>query len=324
MYQRLLVPLDGSATAALALDEAAQLARLAGATVVLLHVVDAMDHVTGFEPPLVHIQEVRPTFLRNGQALLDAARQTLEAQGVTAETVLLESQGERVSQLIADQASQAGCDLIVLGTHGRRGVNRLLLGSDAEQVARIAAMPVMLVRPRGQERPPPARHRRKDEPRGRAAPRLGSAVVFVRLRQFHPRWHLGPAAPHAHHRCRVLGARREGLRIPGIGHPGKRPDRAHVAFDAVPAAIRVIEAVDTPLQALHPSTPAQPMHGDAEGVDRAFATQELATVQVHAEFAAVAAAAQVMGGQRADRISARQQCSHAHHRGQGAPRRPPP
>ncbi|WP_234195182.1 MULTISPECIES: universal stress protein [Pseudacidovorax] len=149
MYQRLLVPLDGSATAALALGEAAQLARLAGATVVLLHVVDAMDHVTGFEPPLVHIQEVRPTFLRNGQALLDAARQTLEAQGVTAETVLLESQGERVSQLIADQASQAGCDLIVLGTHGRRGVNRLLLGSDAEQVARIAAMPVMLVRPRG-------------------------------------------------------------------------------------------------------------------------------------------------------------------------------
>lgn len=148
MYHRLLVPLDGSATAALALDEAAQLARLAGATVVLLHVVDAMAHVTGFEPPLVHIQEVRPTFLRNGQALLDAARQTLQAQGVTAETVLLESRGERVSQLIADQASQSGCDLIVLGTHGRRGVDRLLLGSDAEQVARIAAMPVMLVRPR--------------------------------------------------------------------------------------------------------------------------------------------------------------------------------
>nr|WP_295529582.1 universal stress protein [uncultured Pseudacidovorax sp.] len=97
------------------MDEAAQLARLAGATVVLLHVVDAMAHVTGFEPPLVHIQEVRPTFLRNGQALLDAARQTLEAQGIAAETVLLESRGERVSQLIADQASQRGCNLIVLG-----------------------------------------------------------------------------------------------------------------------------------------------------------------------------------------------------------------
>jgi nucleotide-binding universal stress UspA family protein len=62
------------------------------------------------------------------------------------ETVLLESKGERASTLIVQQAEDARCDLVVLGTHGRRGVDRVLMGSDAEQVARLASVPVMLVR----------------------------------------------------------------------------------------------------------------------------------------------------------------------------------
>lgn len=148
MYRRLLVPIDGSPTAQLALAEAAQVAGLAGATVVVLHIVDAMEHINGFERPKVYIEEVRPGFLRAGERVLAAAREQLQAAGVAAETVLIESAGERVSELIADHAARAGCDLIVLGTHGRRGVDRLLLGSDAEQVARIARVPVMLVRER--------------------------------------------------------------------------------------------------------------------------------------------------------------------------------
>ncbi|MDC8640481.1 universal stress protein [Xanthomonas hortorum] len=146
MYSRLLVPLDGSATARLALDHAAALARLHGANVVLVHVIEEMKHITGFEPPLVYIHDVRPRMLAASQALLDEAAGRLRQEGIEVETVLLESKTERVSDLIVQQAKASGCDLVVLGTHGRRGVNRLLLGSDAEQVARIAPVPVMLVR----------------------------------------------------------------------------------------------------------------------------------------------------------------------------------
>lgn len=148
MYKTLLVPLDGSATAQLALDEALVLARLSGATVQLLHIVDAMEHITGFEPPAVHIGDIRPRFLQAGQQILEQAAAVLQAQGVAVHTTLLESRGERVSELIAAQATRLGADLIVLGTHGRRGVDRLLIGSDAEQLARIAPVPVLLVRER--------------------------------------------------------------------------------------------------------------------------------------------------------------------------------
>ncbi len=146
MYSRLLVPLDGSPTSHLALDHAAVLARLSGATVVLLHVIEETEHSNGFERPKVYFEEVRPRFLAAGQALLDQAAGRLRQGGIAVETVLLESGGKRVSELIAQQADAARCDVVVLGTHGRRGVGRLLMGSDAEQVARIAPIPVMLVR----------------------------------------------------------------------------------------------------------------------------------------------------------------------------------
>lgn len=146
MYSRLLVPLDGSPTSLLALDHAAALARLSGATVVLLHVIEPLRHSTGFERPKVYIEEVRPRFLAAGQALLDEAATRLRQDGIAVETALLESSIERVSEQIAHQADASRCDLVILGTHGRRGVDRLLLGSDAEQVARIAPVPVMLVR----------------------------------------------------------------------------------------------------------------------------------------------------------------------------------
>lgn len=148
MYRTILVPLDGSPTARLALADAAQLASLSGAKLHLLHIVDAMEHMSGFEQPAVYVHEIRPGFLDAGHAMLDAAKAELTQQGLAAETTLIESRGERVSELIANHASGIGADLVVMGTHGRRGIDRLLIGSDAEQVARIAPVPVMLVRER--------------------------------------------------------------------------------------------------------------------------------------------------------------------------------
>src|SRR5690606_9329448 len=96
MYSRLLVPLDGSPTANLALKHAAVWARLSGATVVLLHIIEELKHSRGFERPLVYIREVKPGFLAAGQKLLDEAALGLKQEGLTVETVLLESGGERV------------------------------------------------------------------------------------------------------------------------------------------------------------------------------------------------------------------------------------
>lgn len=146
MYSRILVPLDGSPTSLLALDHARALAQLSGGTVILLHIVEPAHHTKGFERPKVYIEDVRPRFMAAAQALLDEAASGLRQDGLTVETVLLESGAERVSEQIARQADTSACDLVILGTHGRRGVDRLLLGSDAEQVARIAPVPVMLVR----------------------------------------------------------------------------------------------------------------------------------------------------------------------------------
>lgn len=151
MYTRLLVPIDGSATARLALSQAGRLAQLCGATVELLHVIEVTKHTKGFETPRAHLDSVRPRFLALGNALLDEARQALEPLGIEVDTVLLESRGSRVAQVIVERARQTGADLIVLGTHGRRGVGRVLLGSDAEQVARTASVPVMLIRAEARE-----------------------------------------------------------------------------------------------------------------------------------------------------------------------------
>jgi len=146
MYTRILVPVDGSATSQQAQDHAARLAQLSGASMILLHILDELTHSNGFERPETYIQDIRPRFLAAGQLLLDATATDLRHKGLEVQTVLVESHGARVSELIARQAEASGCDLIVLGTHGRRGFNRLMLGSDAEQVARTAPVPVMLVR----------------------------------------------------------------------------------------------------------------------------------------------------------------------------------
>lgn len=146
MYSRLLVPLDGSPTSHLALDHASVLARLSGATIVLIHVIEELKRASGFESPKAYIEQVRPGFLASGQALLDQAANQLRKDGIAAETILRVAKGERVSEIVAQQAVELNCDLVVLGTHGRRGVDRFFLGSDAEQIARVAPVPVMLVR----------------------------------------------------------------------------------------------------------------------------------------------------------------------------------
>ena len=145
MYRHILVPVDGSTTAARGLREAIKLARGQRARLTILHAIyvyidDDMLQATAFSP---QINEVSRRF---GRRMLDRAAALAKRHGVRAATVLAERPGWNPADLIVAEAKKRKVDLIVLGTHGRRGVRRLVLGSDAEQVVRLAPVPVLLVR----------------------------------------------------------------------------------------------------------------------------------------------------------------------------------
>ena len=146
MYQKILVPVDGSPTSLAGLQEAIALARVMGSTIKVLHVVDEISFMTSFESSMALTAEVFETLKKAGQDVLQEVETRVRAAGVAVETELYESYSGRVSDLVIAKAREWGAQLIVLGTHGRRGVGRMLLGSDAEQVLRQSPVPVLLVR----------------------------------------------------------------------------------------------------------------------------------------------------------------------------------
>jgi len=145
MYNRILVPVDGSATSNLGLAEAIKLAKLTGARLLLLHAVDIA--AISLTPEAATAAPGLFDAMRDaGEQVVSKAKATVESAGLTAETILVDTLSGRVSDLVVDQAKEWRADLIVIGTHGRRGVSRLLIGSDAEQIVRAAPVPVLLVR----------------------------------------------------------------------------------------------------------------------------------------------------------------------------------
>ncbi|HXF67557.1 MAG TPA: universal stress protein [Burkholderiales bacterium] len=147
MFRKILVPIDGSRTAAAGLREAIGLARESeGAVIRLLHVLEPVPAVQGMEV-LVEKQVLR-NLREFGNRLLKEAKSEVERRGVRAETALRRLATGRVSAAIVAEAARWKADAIVMGTHGRRGISRLVLGSDAEAVARSAPAPVLLVRSR--------------------------------------------------------------------------------------------------------------------------------------------------------------------------------
>jgi len=145
MYKHILVAVDGSDTATLALREAIKLAKGQRAELRLIHVVNATllgwDESTAMEAAAMLLE----TLKKEGRTIADRAISQVRKAGLEAQVVLPETFGERVASVIVEEARRWPADLIVLGTHGRRGVDRLLLGSVAEGVVRLSAKPVLLV-----------------------------------------------------------------------------------------------------------------------------------------------------------------------------------
>lgn len=146
MYQRILVPVDGSATSMRGLDEAIRLAVLTGGQVRLLNLVEDPTLSAGYASFGAYAGEVMPMLRQAGEEILSKGRAAAAAAGVAADSQLFEGLGTRLADAVEQEVKRWAADLVVLGTHGRRGASRFFLGSDAEQVLRTSPVPVLLVR----------------------------------------------------------------------------------------------------------------------------------------------------------------------------------
>jgi len=145
MYTNILVPIDGSDTASRGLEEAIPLAKALGSRIRLVHVVNER---TGVPADLVGIdlRSVVEDQRHRGEELLAAARDRVRKEPIEVDTLLIEAWSGGAGVLIAQHAKDWPAELIVCGTHGRRGIARLLMGSDAEEIVRQSPVPVLLVR----------------------------------------------------------------------------------------------------------------------------------------------------------------------------------
>lgn len=146
MYAKILVPVDGSPTSALGLAEAIKLGKLTGACLKLVHVIDLLSIAMAPEAGGAITAELIDELTKGGEKILADAQAQVAAAGLAVETELVDNFAMRVCDVVIDQAKAWGAELIVIGTHGRRGVGRMLMGSDAELVVRQATVPVLLVR----------------------------------------------------------------------------------------------------------------------------------------------------------------------------------
>jgi nucleotide-binding universal stress UspA family protein len=148
MYSHILVPVDGSETSKRALSDAINLAKEQQAAMRIVHVIDGGGYWdANFRP--TDMRQVTEALRQNGREILDRAQAQAREAGVEAEIKLSETvvPGKRIAQTIAEEADGWPADLIVIGTHGRSGLDHLLLGSVAERLVRVAKEPVLLVRP---------------------------------------------------------------------------------------------------------------------------------------------------------------------------------
>jgi len=147
MYQRIFVPVDGSSTSRRGLDEAIAIAKSTQGRLHLLHVVDDLPIVTeAVEGFTTSGTDIMGMVTDEGKDILAEAQAYVQQAGLNCDVTMRRTSKAKIYEQILQVALEWKADLIVLGTHGRTGAERLFMGSDAEQVVRHTDLPVLLVR----------------------------------------------------------------------------------------------------------------------------------------------------------------------------------
>jgi nucleotide-binding universal stress UspA family protein len=147
MYRRILVATDGSTLSKKAVRASIGLASTMEAELVALYVVPRYP-VSYFEGGVsvsqADIAQTEKQWSERGQAVVDAVREAAEADGVKAKAVLTRS--DLVAESIMSAAKKYKCDLVVMASHGRKGLKRVLLGSETQHVLTHSTVPVLVLR----------------------------------------------------------------------------------------------------------------------------------------------------------------------------------
>jgi len=144
MFKHILVPVDGSPTSMLAVSKAAGLAKAFGSTVTALYVIDPYPF-TGVGADFAYGQaQYLSAATAEANAALDAVKKAMQEAGVEVNTVV--GEGHAVQEGIARALGSTGADIIVMGSHGRRGIEKLVLGSVTQRVLGLVHVPVLVVR----------------------------------------------------------------------------------------------------------------------------------------------------------------------------------
>lgn len=150
MYKRILCPIDGSPASNCGMAEAVRLAHEQKADLRFIHVIDTYFPILDVAGDL-NVVYMTDILRKNGEKLLESAEAAAERAGVKSGSQMIESLGGRAAEFIVEEAKKWPADLIVMGTHGLRGIGRVVMGSDAEMVLRASPVPVLMVKDAGQK-----------------------------------------------------------------------------------------------------------------------------------------------------------------------------
>jgi nucleotide-binding universal stress UspA family protein len=147
MYKRILVATDGHALSDKAVSTAIQMAKLCGAQLIALSVVP--HYITYYSEGAimadnVDAAKVEAQWMAAATKVVEAVKSSASAQGIVASAVAVHS--DLVAETVVSTAESQGCDLIVMASHGRRGIKRLLLGSETQHVLTHSAIAVLVLR----------------------------------------------------------------------------------------------------------------------------------------------------------------------------------
>ena len=145
MYKRLYVPIDDSSTSKRALDEAVRFLKGSDAVLKVVHVIDLAQYGWG-GAEFLDATELQKNIKEAGENVLKGAIEWLGEQGVTCETALLESWGDKIAEVLVEDADKWDADLIVMGTHGHTALTEFMLGSVTAKVIHLTRIPLLLVK----------------------------------------------------------------------------------------------------------------------------------------------------------------------------------